>query len=715
MSRKIILAVAALAMVVMAGSAAAQVPSVLNFSGRLGNEAGDFTGAADVGIVLYDDAAGNAPGNMLWSEWQNVFVNAGRFHMLLGADPGNPLPEELLMKPELFVGVTVGEDPEMTPRVRVASVPYAMLAGGSLTLGGKGPESYSQADHTHDLGSLEGELPAGQLPADVVLQQELQEALDTKAALDHVHDEAYVDEGQADSVTTPMIVDGTVTFADLGANGCVQGQVMEFDGAAWVCGEDNDTKYTGADFATAGQECTGTSKVTGIGPDGALVCAADADTTYLAGTGLALNGNKFDVVEGVIVGWATDACYDVPSELYALLDPRYALKVHSHDDAYYKKSEIDATLGGYSKSTHNHDLQYVNEGQEGSITSQMLADGAVAFADIAGGECKAGEVMKFGGTSWGCGPDLVNPGDVTAVNAGPGLEGGGSSGDLVLQIATGGVNNLMLQSPWVKVEAGAGLMGGGTIELGGSVALWLGAHAHAKLNAGNGLAGGAYDGMADITLTLGALTADWKQTGAFDILLANAGAELSIMESTGGTFYGTLDVGDLSANQLYTFTTGGTVWTSGNDGTGSTLDADQLDGLESAEFKRKTNLAYATITGVQGWFTSGTWLELNTGLRATITKQTDSSLLRVKYHDNLGVNSGGYWCVYEVRMDGNQVANCRDGKYQGYNHDPIELECIIPNVTKGVHMFSVWHRSQNCYYGNYPWEPSGRWVIVEEL
>ncbi|MFH1182661.1 MAG: hypothetical protein V1690_00155 [Candidatus Moraniibacteriota bacterium] len=38
-----------------------------------------------------------------------------------------------------------------------------------------------------------------------------------------------------------------------------------------------------------------------------------------------------------------------------------------------------------------------------------------------------------------------------------------------------------------------------------------------------------------------------------DVLLNNAGAELSIMESVGGAFYGTLDVGDLGGNATYTF------------------------------------------------------------------------------------------------------------------------------------------------------------------
>src|SRR5690606_25264520 len=54
-------------------------------------------------------------------------------------------------------------------------------------------------------------------------------------------------------------------------------------------------------------------------------------------------------------------------------------------------------------------------------------------------------------------------------------------------------------------------------------------------------------------------------TGAFDIVLGNAASELQIMESAGATFYGTFDVGDLSANRTYTFpNAAGTVITTGN-------------------------------------------------------------------------------------------------------------------------------------------------------
>ena len=68
------------------------------------------------------------------------------------------------------------------------------------------------------------------------------------------------------------------------------------------------------------------------------------------------------------------------------------------------------------------------------------------------------------------------------------------------------------------------------------------------------------------TIALGSLTANWSQTGAFDIVLNNASSELSLLESTGATFFGTIDVGDLTADRTYTFpdATGAVCLSTGN-------------------------------------------------------------------------------------------------------------------------------------------------------
>ncbi len=84
---------------------------------------------------------------------------------------------------------------------------------------------------------------------------------------------------------------------------------------------------------------------------------------------------------------------------------------------------------------------------------------------------------------------------------------------------------------------------------------------------GSGISGGngGSEGAA-LTLALGALTADWNQTGAFTISLNNSSAGLKMLENGGTpTLFGIFDVADLtSTDKTYTFPdTSGTVCISG--------------------------------------------------------------------------------------------------------------------------------------------------------
>ncbi|MEX0621926.1 MAG: hypothetical protein WD187_02950, partial [Candidatus Woykebacteria bacterium] len=53
------------------------------------------------------------------------------------------------------------------------------------------------------------------------------------------------------------------------------------------------------------------------------------------------------------------------------------------------------------------------------------------------------------------------------------------------------------------------------------------------------------------TVSLGNLTTDWNQSGAFDIILSNADSQLQLRSADGAAFYGTLDVATLAANKTY--------------------------------------------------------------------------------------------------------------------------------------------------------------------
>jgi hypothetical protein len=96
-----------------------------------------ITNTVNMVFRLYGAASGGAP---LWEEqWTGsnaVQVSDGLFNVMLGSL--TPIPQSVITgNSNLFLGITVGTDDEMTPRVQLGSVPFAVQAltvpDGSIT------------------------------------------------------------------------------------------------------------------------------------------------------------------------------------------------------------------------------------------------------------------------------------------------------------------------------------------------------------------------------------------------------------------------------------------------------------------------------------------------------------------------------------------------------------------------------------------------------
>ena len=110
----------------LTGSLHAAVPQQINYQGRLldtgGNPVAD--GAQLVKFIIYDQPAG---GTELWnSGFQNVMTENGLFNYSLGSNV--PLPDNLFSDTSCYLGITIGVDPELSPRTRLESTPYAYHA-----------------------------------------------------------------------------------------------------------------------------------------------------------------------------------------------------------------------------------------------------------------------------------------------------------------------------------------------------------------------------------------------------------------------------------------------------------------------------------------------------------------------------------------------------------------------------------------------------------
>lgn len=134
-------------------------------------------------------------------------------------------------------------------------------------------------------------------------------------------------------------------------------------------------------------------------------------------------------------------------------------------------------------------------------------------------------------------------------------------------------------------------------------------------------------------------------TGVF-----SANGDLRIAGATGG-FYGTLDVGSLSANTTYVFNgNSGTVMTSGNDGIGSGFDADLLDGQSSDAFAAASHIhsAEQIATGTLSDMRLSPNVALLGGMNNFLGNQTISASLRVQNRIGIGRDA----MMHELEVEG---------------------------------------------------------------
>jgi hypothetical protein len=332
----------------------------------------------------------------------------------------------------------------------------------------------------------------------------------------------------------------------------------------------NGTSYTdGLSIGTSGTGYTGFGL---IGSDGSFVFSESGVSSGLAIGTLAPAPLKF-AIDGVEVGrFASGGNFGIGDS-----SPAYLFTVGSGDVFGINGSGAHFWEGTTADA---NEITLIVADPTADITYQF-ANAAAGTYDICttAGNCvgTGGGVTTAGGTtnrvaifngaqtiadSW-----LLQNGSTLQLDNTRNLEliGGNltlTSGNLSVtgnQTTSGTVTFSALANGFLEVN-GSGVVSVGTIDLGTDT---NGAFV-ATITNGNGISGSGSGEGSTPTIALGNLTANWVQSGAFDIVYDNAGAEMRILESAGATFYGTFDVGDLSGNESYTFLQGGTVVTSGN-------------------------------------------------------------------------------------------------------------------------------------------------------
>ncbi|GIV76851.1 MAG: hypothetical protein KatS3mg050_1245 [Litorilinea sp.] len=297
----LLLAVLALASLGSAQAAPATLnspPSLVNFQGLLTDGSGaPLAGPVNLTFALYDTQSG---GNKLWEETHTgVPLDGGYFHVMLGGM--SPLTAGMLDGPERWMQVAVNGGSPL-PRQRLASVPYAILAQEAVTAASATSAPWS---------GLTG-VPAG------------------------------LDDGDNDTTYSAglgLSLDGTqfsVAEPYRLPQECTNGQVAEWNGAAWACGTD--------DVGSGG----GGGDITGVA----------------AGPGLTGGGTSGDVTLSVDFAGTGSANTVARSD-------------HNHDDRYYTETELQ-TSG--SAQVHWGNLSNVPAGFADGTDDVGLT--SVTWADI---------------------------------------------------------------------------------------------------------------------------------------------------------------------------------------------------------------------------------------------------------------------------------------------------------------------------------------------
>lgn len=201
----------------------APAPLVLNYQGRLADPltgAAKPDGAYQMVFALYDVESGGAA---LWTESRDVTVKNGLFSIRLGEITAFPAPT-IFDGRALWLAITVGADPQATPRLPVSFVAYAMyanyaasagIAENAAQLGGQPPASYAAASHTHNASAINaGALSTDRFSAyaDLTAEAKIGAAAGQVAAGDHTHDAGAITSGA-------LATDRFSAYSDLAAEG----------------------------------------------------------------------------------------------------------------------------------------------------------------------------------------------------------------------------------------------------------------------------------------------------------------------------------------------------------------------------------------------------------------------------------------------------------------------------------------------------------------
>jgi hypothetical protein len=389
----IVLALAVLAMPF--ARVAADVPEFMSYQGLLRDGVGDPVpdGAYHVTFQLYDVETGGSP---LWIEIQTVFTVDGVFNAKLGKI--TPLTSLDFLVP-YWLGITVGGDPELTPRVELATVPYAGHAAfADHVLEGDDDWRFDGDNIYRDVGNVGIGISAMDARLDVLQGDGICADFSNGSEAGNFTIRARNYGGTAGGFYAgdvgnpyPTIASAVYAFGGPGhrggffvAQGDEEGLLAQSQGngpalSGWAYGTGYSGYFTGGHgvYCDNQIEMVGFKMPSGAVPGYVLTSDGSGVGTWQPAPGGAGGDITAVYADDGLIGGATSG------DAHVGVGAGTGIEVTT--DA------VGLTLPYSSGSAY--DARFVNEGQASSVSSSMITDGQVAFADMQ-------NVFALGSSTW---------------------------------------------------------------------------------------------------------------------------------------------------------------------------------------------------------------------------------------------------------------------------------------------------------------------------